>query len=551
MPGPRRTPLLLGALVVVLLVCGPGLLSEGLVGSSGGEIYGHAWVQWWHAEALPAWPSGTELARGADPWPVIDPLPTALAAGITRLAGVGPGYDAWLALSVLGAFLGGAWLARQEGGSAWVGGLCLALAPAFVGSLNSGLTEDGALGLAAVGLGLVGRPGWRTGLLSGLALGLLAWCGLVLAFLTGLAALGLGLGALARAGERRREVLASLLLGALLAGLLAAPLAWVHADRLGGAGHRAGQWVAQVEPLWRLNPWKGADLASFLVPGRQDPGAALVRTHPAYLGLLPLGLALLGGWSRWWAVLGGALVLAPGPWLSLAGQPLAENPVHAVLSELPGLSLLNHHGRALLVGALALSVLAARGAARLEPRLPALGGSLLAGLVALELGLLSPLALPLGSVDITPPEIVRPCPESETETDADGDADPACVGLEDLPAGALLVLPAAGPGVHFQRPLLDQRVHGRPLLRSPNQPGLPPELQRSPTGRWLAGLAFTDEAPPAALVLPGELAAVVVMEPWVDRAATGLGPPQRRTSDGALWDVRRLGSPEDAGGNAP
>ena len=196
-----------------------------------------------------------------------------------------------------------------------------------------------------------------------------------------------------------------------------------------------------------------------------------------------------------------------------------------MLSGLPGLSLLNHHGRALLLGAVALSVLAARGATRLHERWPRLPVAALAVLVVLDLVALSPLALPLGVVDLAVPAIVAPCP----------DDDPVCVGLEDLHPGALLVLPAAGPGIHFQRPLLDQRVHGRPLLRSPNQPGLPPELQRTPTGRWLGGLAFADEAPPEELVFPEGLAAVVVMEPWVDQAVRGLGAPLRRTTDGALW----------------
>ena len=42
---------------------------------------------------------------------------------------------------------------------------------------------------------------------------------------------------------------------------------------------------------------------------REELGDALVRTHPAYLGLLVLPLVVVAGRSRWWAVLGLAVVV--------------------------------------------------------------------------------------------------------------------------------------------------------------------------------------------------------------------------------------------------
>ena len=69
---PSRRVLLLALLVAALaglrLVGTPGLLGYG-----GAEVYGHAWVQGWHAAALPAWPAGTDLAEGTAIWPVSDP----------------------------------------------------------------------------------------------------------------------------------------------------------------------------------------------------------------------------------------------------------------------------------------------------------------------------------------------------------------------------------------------------------------------------------------------------------------------------------------------
>ena len=94
-------------------IAGAGLLGGGpsLLGYSGAELYGHAWVQWWHGESLPGWPAGTELAVGADPWPVIDPLPTLLGALGGRLVGYTWSWNLLGLLAVtLDAVMGWVWL---------------------------------------------------------------------------------------------------------------------------------------------------------------------------------------------------------------------------------------------------------------------------------------------------------------------------------------------------------------------------------------------------------------------------------------------------------
>ncbi|RME28358.1 MAG: hypothetical protein D6798_02560 [Deltaproteobacteria bacterium] len=506
---------LAAAALVTTLVVGGGLFQQpgGMLGYAGAEMWGHAWVQWWHGEALPAWPRGTSLAVGAERWPVIDPLWTLLLAALGRVVGVVTAWNIGQLAAVVVAFLGGSALARREGGEPLIGGLALALAPAFMGSLASGLTEDAMVGLAAAGLGLVGRPGWRTGVLAGLALGLLAGCGLLLAWQVAVVAVAFSLVAV----TRDRRTLPSTLVAGGIALVLALPVALSQGSRLAGEGHRLGVAATRVEPLWRLNPWRGVDLASLLVPGPQDPGEALVRIHPGYLGWSLLGLAMIGGRSRWWWVLLGAVLVAPGDALSFAGRPLElGNPAARLLDLLPGGSLVNHHGRLLLVGAIALSVLAARGAARLRARWGPRAVLGVTVLVAIDLVLLAPGGAPLPVADPTPPDVLT--------------------RLEGLPTGPMIVLPAGGPGVHFQRPLFDQRVHRRPLLINPTRPGLPAPLDRTPTGRWLAGLGAGAAPPPGELDF-GPAALLFVAPPLVEPAADVLGPPTRRGRDGAVWDL--------------
>lgn len=502
--------LLLLACALLLLVGARLLWAPGLLASPAGEVWGHAWVQWWHGLALPGWPASPGAWLVDDrPWPVVDPLPTALAAAAGRLGGPVLGYNLWVGLAVVLAVVGGARLAERAGGDPVVGGVALGLAPAFVGAAASGLTEDLAVGLVALCFADLGHRDPRRGARAGLWLGLLAGCGLVLAWATGLACLGLGL-ALA---WRDRQRLRGLVPAGGLALAAAAAVGALHGDRLGGRGHRLGAAMDHPEPLWRLNPTRGVDLASLLVPGRMDPGEALVRMHPGYLGLSLVALALLAGRSRWWAVLGAAVLVAPGARLRALGAPLGlDNPAVALLGALPFGGLVNHHGRLLLVGAVALAALAARGARRrLGDRAP-----WLALVVAADLVLLSPVPLPLATAPVAAPEIVGQ--------------------LDDLAPGPLLLLPAGGPGIHPQRPLFDQRVHRRPLLRDPNVPGLPLALRDAPGGAWLGSLGQPRRAPvPTRFVWPQDAAVIVVLGDAVAEVEAVLGPPDRRAQDGAAW----------------
>jgi len=524
-PSPRATLLLLLLLAAAALpLCWSG--PEPLLAWGGAEVWGHLWTWWWHGAALPAWPAGTDLALGASSWPVIDPLPTALGALLFRLGGPSLAWNLLFLSSIAGAFAGGAFAARRAGGDPLVGGFALAMGPIFTGSLLSGLSEDMALGLLAVVAALLLHPApaaapapraWP--LAAGLGLGLLAWCGPYLAFLGAAVAVGAGAVALVR----RPRDLSRWAIAAVIALILALPPLLAQGARAwSGTGHHAGALLTQVERLWRVNPWGAADLASFLVPGRVSlPTDAVVRLHPAYLGLLVLGLAVLGGRSRWWWLLAAAVLVAPGDQIHLLGHPTGlPNPFSLALGWLPLAGRLNHHARLLLLSQVALAVLAARGARRLGRFAPL---ALLA--VSLDYGLLAPLPWPLPGASAAAPGIAA--------------------DLSALAPGGLLAVPMGGPGRSPQRPLLDQRVHGRRLALSPNQPGPPTFLSRSQLGRWLAALGRGPEPTPpqsldpSVIIARGYTVLLVSGPTWV-QAAQGLGPPDLASPEAAAWDLTRL-----------
>ena len=414
----------LGAgVALAVLLAGPALWRGELIGSAAAEVYGHAWVQWWAAEQWPAWPTGTALAEGTASWPVIDPLPTWLLAGLAHLIGAKGAWDLWIVVGIVLLAVGGGALARAMGGRGLVGAVGAATMPIWLGSVTSGLTEDVALGLVALALAAMLRDRPVRG---AMLLGLSAWCGLYLAWLGAWAAVAIGAWRIVRVQPGIRRYVRALrrwrlehdegtlpplpphgrprdwafagLIAAVLAGGAAAPF---H-DRLGGVGHHAGSVPARPEPLWRLDPWRGADLASFGAPGKVDIGDAFVREHPVYMGYTTLALALIGGAHPAWLGVLACAAVAPGEHLSWAGQPLGvDNPALTIFRWLPFAERFNHHARVMLLGQLLLVGLASRGAARIQRRL-VLGRSpgtlqerLFALAILVEVAFLSPARVPL------------------------------------------------------------------------------------------------------------------------------------------------------------
>lgn len=534
--GQRWVLWLAGALALAGLASARLPFAEGepILAWRGGEVWGHAWSWWWRGLALPEWPARTALLPVALERAAIDPLLAAVFGAASRAVGILAAWNLAQVLAVAGAFLGGAWAARRAGGHPWIGGLTLALGPVFAGSVASGLTEDLALGLLAVVAAMVVvpvpprpaetdppiLPSWRWVAGVGGGLGVLAWCGPYLALMGSLLALGAGLAALVRRPRQAGRWGAAALLAAALATpavALLGPRAWSEIRP------ETSQRVEGPEPLWPLNPWDGADLVSFVAPGPvTPPSGAVVRLHPAYLGIAALALALAAGRSRWWWVLAVPLVLAPGPRLRAGGSPLGvDNPAAWMVDLVPLGNRIHHHGRLMLLGQVALAMLAARGSRRLGTRFGRPVAPIAAGAVLLDYALLSPLPWPLPVADASAPDVL------------------AAIG--DLPPGPLVWVPAAGPGIHPQRALLDQRVHGRSLLVDPDRPGPPPA--RSDTGRWVASSrdAWMAVDPPDLCALGQEGWAVIAGTPSeVARLEPVLGAPHVAGAEGGAWDVRRL-----------
>lgn len=519
---------LLGLLVLasLRLPFGP---PEQILAWPGAEVWGHLWVWSWHAQALPSWPSGTLLAEGASSWPVVDPLPTALAALGSSAIGLLATWNLGVLASIALAFVGGAFAARRAGGHALVGGLALAASPLLTGCIVSGLVEDLSLGLLAIALSLILDPplpkpnlggNLRPGLALGLALGLLCWCGLYLAWTAAIVALVAG----AVFVLRERAHAKRLLLAALLSTGLALPALALQGERLlQGTGHRMGTPIEGFEPLWRVDPWGGADLLAFITPGPLDlPLEHIGRLHPVYLGLSAVILALMAGRSRWWWLLVAALLVSPGPEFHLAGHPTGiPNPFALLVDALPFGDLVKHHSRLFLPGQIALAVLTSLGAARLRGHKLALA----CGILALDYLLLSPLPWPLPLASARAPDLVS--------------------NLDTLPPGPLLQLPMGGPGVNPQRALVDQWIHGRALALNPNIPGPPRGLAGTDTALWLGsirpgGTPAPHLQPDPCLMRSSGLAVLLVIGESSTLIEEQLGAPHLHGQDGAAWSLETL-----------
>jgi hypothetical protein len=524
----KRITWLGAGVVLVLAALVLGWTGRGLA-FSGGEVYGHLWTWWWHGQALPGWPAGTDGAIGTAQWPVIDRVPAAIGAVLSLFLPLAAVWNIVVVLGLLGAAWGGAWLARRAGGDPWVGGAVLAGSPVFWGGPLAGLSEDFAVGLLAVVIGLAWIPPqqererWSWAL--GLCLGALAWFGLYLFWMGAWVSLVGGV----LQGRRLRESYSQWAKAALLALCIAGPVLWGHGARVLGEGHGYGSvQAAEFEPAWRANPWHAADAASLILPGRAElPEEAVFRFHPGYVGLIALGLAMAARRRRWWLLFCISACAACGPTFRFAGHSTGvPNPMAYLVDLLPGGSLVNHHARLLLVGLPALAVLASLGWTGWSKARSRWTGWA-PGVVVLILldGL-----------------ILGPVPFGEWFTDLR----PRSFGMAGaLPldrAGALLAVPVGGPGVHPQRPLFDQVAHRYPVLVDPNRPGAPEWMGKSATGRWLLargdsaavglsdGLDWCDLARGGVAVLGAEIAAV----DWLSEVA---GPPDMEASDGAAWRV--------------
>ena len=224
-----------------------------LVGSAAGEVWGHAWVQWWHADALPDWPDGPGAWLLDDrKWAVIDPLTTLFAATIGALVDPVFAWNLTAFVGIASAFVGGAILARSQAGDPLSAGSRWRC-PSFLGSVAR----------ASPGSPWDWRrshwDGWgarrHRSLLESAGDACVPWTGACLGAVQ--PAAGLGIAALWRAPHRKHTVVN--LAGAAALAVLSALLPQRPSSP--GVGHRTGQVAAAQSPL-APESLKGIDLAA-------------------------------------------------------------------------------------------------------------------------------------------------------------------------------------------------------------------------------------------------------------------------------------------------
>jgi hypothetical protein len=340
------------------------------------DLFDHLWLHDWlgdslvgggellHTQAL-AWPTGGRLMHP-------DPVGWLLYAGLAPLLGAVGAYDAMLVLQLWLAALA-AWLlgARVAGSTVagWLAGLAFGLSPFLLGQALGGESETVAAWPLVLALWALERcaerRGWRDALLAG-ALGALT------AVASWYYGAFFGVYTVAWALLRCRTRVALVALGSF--GLLALGPALLYGDMLGDGA----------------NLFQGPSLATYLSDHPHTlagmvgdpagwlgffPGLLEAAGHPRvqYLGTVALLLALAGAvlpgarGRGWWAGVGlAALALSLGPALHFGGRALmlgdagVPGPL-ATLSWLPLVGLMRIPHRWILLAALAMAVLAARG----------------------------------------------------------------------------------------------------------------------------------------------------------------------------------------------
>ncbi len=480
----------LGYLPLIALLVGPGrLLSAGaVVGLPTHDLFDHVWL---HDGLFDILTGGDSALTTTDiAWPeggaILHPDPTGalLYVLMAPLLGSTLAFNAMLGLQLWFAALAGWALARRVTGSAvagWFGGLLMGGSPYLLGQVNTGETETVAAWPLILALLFLERLAesrtWRDGLLAGLFAGL----GAVASWYHG-AFLVFYLGAWMALRGRSRACLA-VPLG--FAAVVALPAA-IYASMLGHGE----------------NLFQGPDMATYLaehtdaLAGMVTDPASLLGFAPAatsaaghvraqYVGTIVLALAVCGafrGWrgARWWVgVALGALVMAMGPVLFVAGQTASVEgntvplPYRLLSDHLPLFGLMRIPHRWTLLVAVALATLAARGLTHVarDRRTLWVAVGLATAMHLCDLGLFARLDRG-SSVDVTAPDMQSRLPGS----------------------GAVLDLPPRMAGQDARGLyLVWQRVHGRPVPYSLLMSGMSPTAAEEPLLAAVAALDLRDQ----------------------------------------------------------
>lgn len=499
----RNIWLICFCIVLVFLPLVTSLFSYELLGFSGAEVFGHAWTHWWRLEQFPHQVNGTSLTLGTDYFPAIDPVPTIISSIVSLFFGTAFGYNAWVFIALLLAVVGGFQLAKSERADPWTGALVLAWSPIYLATIASGLTEDMGLGITAIAISFMGkRP-----IVAGLLLGIVGWCGLVLGWMSGLLAIIVGVRMIYKQHK-------GLVVSTCVTFLCILPLIWVHQQRLSMKGHRFGQHKEIYEPLWMLNPWQQTDLASFFAPGPQNYVDEIIRLHPSYIGFSLIIVACFSRSLFWWSVFLFFCTLSLGDVIHWQGSSTGvSNYLHELCTILPGLDLLNHRGRVMLMALIALSVLVAKGIQHIPYR------NFWRWVIAFELILCSPIGFFVSGTKPLNSGVFEAMKED---------------------SGRIIRIPTMGPGISYQQALWEQTKHSRPLYVNPNRPGLSSLVDSNSNLRWLDQIAFEQSPVLEHFCFPKDVSGLLVQTQWTNGIDKILGKASYSDELYSYWGTDKV-----------
>ncbi len=476
-----------------------------LLGFENAEVFGHVWSQSWRFQDWPNGLLGTDQTIGTTKFPLIDPIPTLLVNLFSLLVTLSSAYN----LLFVSSLVLSAWVMRfipvgtTEDPSVEMPLMVLMLtSPIVWGSLNSGLTEDWGLFLPM--LAIISLRKNQT-VQAGVWTAVSAYWGLVLGWMS---AVIVSVYAVVHLKSKRELFKLWFVMGVCVT-----PLICLHWDRLWIEGHRSLAPPSHFEPMWVLNPWHHTDLASLFWIGPVDFSAQVIRLHPASLGLAAIVSSFGCRDWKWWVMFLLCVGFALGPEVYWMGYPTGiQNPAHWILTAIPGSSLLNHHGRWMLMGVICWIVIVVQGMQRFKIV------HWMTPIIALEWFLCTPLGMPIMGTKPVKTSVVL---NQMTEMD--------------IPeATRLLRIPIRGPEVVFQQSLYEQTIHGLPLWMNPNRPNPSEWFRLTESSQWIETIAFTKELPNDACI-PEVAGAVLVAEPYIELFVDSWGSPIIQDDSYALW----------------
>ena len=501
------------------------------LGHPGNDVWNHVWGYWYVGAALfdghlPLetdllnWPGGGAL------W-FIDALNAVLTLPIQALWGPTAAYNSAMGANLwlcgMGAYVLAFQVTRSWGG-AIVAGVAYMSAPHFIGQAYNGISETLAAGWLPLALAAMRHaaknPTWKTGAVAGLLLGLNTvanwYYGLFgLLCLTGLGARELWrLRARPDWREHGRRMLWATLPAAGVSLALAVPPFLLFSGSMGGEDAVVGR---DPDFVWMtLVMHNMTDAIALVRPGDfQSPDLKALFDEDlkvvVYVGMALIGPAvgvLLSDRRRQaasWGLLALAfLVLTLGPYLYVAGEYVRFGdrfiplPFLVLFEYTPVFSRISHAYRFVVGLTLALAVLAAFAVDRLAERgVPWWAAVLvLCGLRLTETAFLSPVTLPLPTVDTRAPD-----------------------ALAQLDGGAVLDLPISMPVLRRSEHFMGQLRHGQPVPYGLNDP-TPVPLYLNRYSRYLIEIERTGAnslppTPPALDLAVGQAALVEQGLRWI------------------------------------